>query len=349
MQRRFNRIVGLPALLALVVVLGQSMAQAQYKITTLVTNATDSSLVNAWGLTSGSSTFFWVSDNGSGVSTLYDGHGVKQGLTVAIPPASGTGPGSPTGIVFNGSSDFVVSKNGLSGTALFLFATLDGTISGWSPGVDLNNAIIAVPSSGAVYTGLAITSDSPGGTNLLYAADAANNKVDVYDGNFKLVRSFTDPHLPATFAPYGIQVIKNRLFVTFASNGNVAGGIIDIFTEEGVPITRLASGGPLNQPWGMALAPSNFGPFSHALLVSNNLPNGTINAFSLKTGKFLGSLRNEDGKPLIIDQIWGMAFGAGNVANGPANQLFFTAGPINYANGAFGKISFAPDDDATAK
>jgi len=345
MQHSSHRPIHI-ALLVLAGMFAYVPAQAQYNVTNLVENQpgearhTDHNLVNAWGLVSSSTSFFWVSDNGTGVSTLYDGKGNVQPLVVAIPSASGKVPGSPTGVVFNGSSQFVVSKNGLSGAAIFLFATLDGTISGWSPGVDLTHAVIAVDdsASGAVYTGLAIASD----INWIYAADAANNRVNVYDGSFNLVKTLTDSHIPAGFTPYGIQVLDHIVFVTYASPNNVPGGFIDAFGELGNFIKRVASGGPLNQPWGLALAPNNFGPFSNALLVGNNLPNGTINAFDPKTGTFLGQLKNRVGTPINIDQLWGLAFGMGGANNGATNQLFFTAGPSNYADGHFGVIEFEP-------
>jgi uncharacterized protein (TIGR03118 family) len=258
---------------------------------------------------------------------------------VTVPGEAG-GPGSPTGIVFNGSKDFVVSQNGLSGAGLFIFATIDGTISGWNPTVLPTTAIIAFDNSkaGAVYTGLAISSGKNG--NFLYAADTANNRVDVYDGSFQLIKTLTDPTIPEGFTAYGIQDINSQVYVTFASSGNAPGGFVDIFTEEGAFVKRFTEGGTLVQPWGMALAPVNFGPFSTAMLVSNNTPDGAINAFNAKTGKFLGQLKDSSGKIIHVDQIWGLEFGGGTSSNGAVNQLFFTAGPSNYANGLFGSIQF---------
>lgn len=333
-------------LLALTLALLCSTATAQYKVTYLTANQSgvaahqDKNLVNAWGLARAGNSPYWISDNGTGLSTLYVSNGTPQPLVVAIPPASGSGMGSPTGIVFNGNNAFTVSENGMSGPAFFIFATLDGTISGWNPGVDLTHAVIAVnnSSSGTVYTGLAIADD----ISWLYAADAANNRVNVYDANFNHIETLTDTNIPAGFAPYGIQVIGHQLFVTFASTGNAPGGFVDIFDEFGNFIRRFASNGTLNQPWGIALAPANFGPFSHAILIGNNTPDGTINAFDRKTGKFLGQLKTPDGKVLHINQLWGLEFGNGNVMTGDRNQLFFTAGPQNYANGRFGMIQFVP-------
>jgi uncharacterized protein (TIGR03118 family) len=343
MQRLFARGILASSWLAAVLFM-LSAASAQYQVTPLVSNLAnvaphqDTKLVNAWGIARSASGPFWVSDQGTSFSTLYDGSGNPQALQVAIPTVS-TGFTGPSGIVFNGSPDFRVTKNGLTGTALFIFSTVDGTISGWSPSVDLNNAVVAYDNShaGAVYTGLAISTD---GTNLIFAADNANNRVDVYNGSFKLIDTFTDSTIPAGFTAYGIQQINNQIYVTFASVGDVANGFIDIFTESGAFVKRFAQGSPLNQPWGMALAPRNFGAFSTALLVGNNLPGGTINAFNITTGKFLGTLKNASGKNIQIDQLWGLEFGGGSSSNGAVNQLFYTAGPSNYANGAFGVVNF---------
>jgi uncharacterized protein (TIGR03118 family) len=328
----------------LVVLVLLASASAQYQATQLVSNLPgvapwqDTKLVNGWGLARAAGSPFWVSDQGTAFSTLYDGTGTPQGLQVAIPTV-GTGFTGPSGIVFNGSGDFRVTKGGVTAPALFIFATVDGTLSGWNPGVDLTHAVIAPSNSpaGAVYTGLAITTD---GTNLLFAADTANNRVDVYNGSFKLINMLTDPTIPAGFTAYGIQEINNQIFVTYASVGDVANGFIDVFSESGAFVKRFAQGKPLNQPWGMAVAPAHFGQFSGALLVGNNLPNGMINAFNLQTGKLLGTLKDSSGKPIVIDQLWGLKFGGGTPANGAVNQLFYTAGPSNYVNGTFGVINF---------
>ena len=325
------------------VLMFSSLASAQYTITNLVSNQTgvatftDPLLVNAWGLAYSPTGPFWVSDEGTGWSTLYTGTGQPQTLQVVVPPASGTGAGSPTGIVYNGSQEFQVE----GWASIFLFATLDGTISGWAPQSNPNTAIIAVNNSaaGAVYTGLAISSHTTG--NFLFAADTANNKVDVYDSTFSLVTSFTDTTLPPGFTPFGIQDIGGNVYVAFASSSGKAGGYIDIFSEAGVLVKQLAHGAPLNQPWGIALAPKGFGPLSNALLISNNINvKGTINAFNAKTGKFIGTLKGTNGKPIEIDQLWGIEFGGGSASNGAKNQLFFTAGPTNNVNGLFGVIAF---------
>jgi uncharacterized protein (TIGR03118 family) len=325
--------------LALVVMMVSNVALAQYQLKNLVSNQVggaphvDPLLVNAWGLAYGPGGPFWISDQGSGWSTLYTGQGVAKTLQVVVPSASGAGPGSPTGIVFNGSSDFQIQ----GWNTFFLFATLDGTISGWSPQTNPNTAIIEVNNSGAVYTGLAISSKASG--NFLYAADVANNKVDVYDGTFTFVTSFTDSTLPAGFAPFGIQDIGGFVYVAFAPADGSKGGAIDIFQEDGTFVRTLAQGKPLNQPWGLAVAPKNFGKFSNTLLVSNNTNFGTINAFNTVTGQFVGTIRDSNGKNITIDQLWGIEFGGGTANDGRTNQLFFTAGPHNNVAGTFGVIS----------
>jgi uncharacterized protein (TIGR03118 family) len=338
MPRLHHRALTLPACLGLVLLVSGT-ALAQYQLTNLVSNQagaakhTDPLLVNAWGLVYAPGSPFWISDNGSGWSTLYNGNGVKQGLQVVV-PSTGNNPGSPTGIVFNGSNDFQVQ----GWAAIFLFATLDGTISGWAPQSNPNQAIIAVTAPGAVYTGLAITSKTSG--NFLFAADTANNKVDMYDGKFKLVKSFTDKTLPAGFAPFGIQDFGGLVYVAFASTSGASGGFIDIFSENGAFLKQVAHGLPLNQPWGLAIAPRNFGPLSNTLLVSNNTNGGTINAFNSITGQFVGTIKDTNNKVIHIDQLWGIEFGGGTANNGSVNQLFFTAGPDNNLAGTFGAIAF---------
>jgi uncharacterized protein (TIGR03118 family) len=326
--------------LGLVMTFASTAALAQYQLTNLVSNQvkwaknTDPLSVNAWGLVHTPGSPFWVSDEGSGWSTLYDGKGVKQGLEVEIPSANGAGTGSPTGIVFNGSSDFQVKGK----SAIFIFATLDGTICAWAPGVDRNNAQIAVPSTGASYTGLAITSKASG--NFVFAANIASGKVDMFDGTYTLVGSFTDTTLPAGFTPFGIQDLDGLLYVAFASSTGGAGGFVDTFSEDGTFVKQLISGAPLNQPWGITIAPKNFGPLSSTLLVSNNTNSGTINGFNALTGQFVGTIKDTNGKPIHIDQLWGIEFGGGTANNGRTNELFFTAGPSNNLAGTFGSISF---------
>jgi len=337
-------------------------AVAQYQLTNLSSNQVkqanhiDPLLVNGWGLVHGPGSPWWVSDNNSGWSTLYDGAGKQvQGLKVLIPTAGNgpdspkglNGPGSPTGIVFNatalpnGASEFKVK----GWTSVFLFATLDGTISGWAPQSNFNQAILAVDNSSrkSVYTGLAITNRPSG--NLLYAADLGNNKVDIYNAKFEHVKSFTDSTLPAGFAPFGIQDIDGVVYVTFASTTGGNGGFVEQFTEDGTavhPGKPLIQGAPLNQPWGIAAAPSNFGPLSNTLLIGNNTDHGTINAFDGTTGAFVGTVKDTSGKAIQIEQLWGISFGDGKGANGPASHLFFAAGPSSNQAGRFGVIALMP-------
>src|SRR6201987_2435234 len=362
------------------------LASAQYVRTDLVTNTgagstvQDSHLVNAWGLVSTAGSPYWVSDNGTGFSTLYaisnnPGGTVTAtpaGLVVGIPLASG-GQGSPTGIVATnlpkGSTAFTVSgvnpitKMQASGSAIFIFATFDGTISGWNPavgGISATGASTATlaptadrSGAGAVYTGLAIATNN--GQPFLYAADdGANRRIDVFDSSFTLVQpgqnglaqdAFVDAKIPKKFAPYGIQTITDAngvetIWVTYTALDKSQGGFVDSFTPAGVLKTHFAVSGPLHSPWGVALAPSDFCPMSNALLITNNTPHGRINAFDPNTGAFLGPLRDESGKAIEIDDVWAIQFGQGAGANGNPNQLFFTAGNNNYGNGTFRVITF---------
>jgi uncharacterized protein (TIGR03118 family) len=334
------RTIVLTALLGFVLLCGPSATHAQYQVTNLVSNqeneakTTDPLIVNAWGLVHPPGGPWWVSDNLSGWSTLYTNTGAKVPLNVLIPTAGGDGPGTPTGIVFNGSSDFKFRGS----PAVFLFATLDGTISGWVPAVNRNAAMVAVKTAGASYTALAISTKAS--ENVLLAVDNANNKVDIYDDDFKLVKSFTDPTVPAGFAAFGIQDFGGLVYVSFAASSGAAGGFVDIYSEDGTLLKHLASGAPLNQPWGFAVAPKNFGEFSNTLLVSNNTNTGTINAFNAITGQFVGTLKDVNNEVIHIDQLWGIGFGDGtaNGKNGATNQLFFTAGPDNNLTGLFGVI-----------
>jgi uncharacterized protein (TIGR03118 family) len=331
-------------------------ALAQYRLTNLVSNQVhqaptiDPLLANAWGLARGATSPWWISDNDTGWSTLYDATGKQEQLKVLIPtagngPASPTGlngPGTPTGVVFNGSStDFQVQ--GMS--AVFLFATLDGTISAWVPGVNLNQSMIVVDNSAskAMYTGLAISNNSSG--NFLYAADNTNNHIDVFDHNFTFVKSFGDPNVPSNLSVFGIQDINGLVYVAYAVPNIGAGGRIDLFKEDGTFVKTLIQDLTLNQAWGMAAAPGNFGPLSNTLLVSNNSVNGTINGFDPITGKFVGTIRDEHGKKIILNNLWGIAFGGGNSTNGRQNELFVTVGQgIGTAElaGTFLKIVFKP-------
>jgi uncharacterized protein (TIGR03118 family) len=341
-----------------------SAASAQYRISNLDSNQfgaaihTDPLLVNGWGLVHAPGSPWWISDNNSGWSTLYDGQGIQnQKLKVVIPtvgngpdsPSGANGPGSPTGIVWSASTSGEFAVGGWP--SVFLFATLDGTISGWTPQTNFNQAALAQLNpapTGAVFTGLAITNKASG--NFLYAADVGNGVVDVYDGNFNLVSTATanfaaeiSAAIPSGFTPFGIRDINGQVYVTFAASSGAGGGFVEVFKEDGTPVTPghpLLSGGPLNQPWGIAIASNNFGQFSNALLISNNTNSGTINAFNAVTGALVGIVKDSTGKAIVIDQLWGIDFGDGlpKGKNGGTNEMFFTAGPANNLAGTFGVI-----------
>jgi len=315
-------------------------------------NTTDLDLKNPWGISFGPGSPFWISDNGTGLSTLYNGAGVKQGLIVTIPPApGGSTPGVPTGTVFNSHAGVANGKQ-FTGD-VFLFATEDGTISGWPGGV--TNAAVRVDSSasGAVYKGLAIDAT----LNRIYATDFANGKVDVFDTNYSpiLAGTFTDPTLPAGYSPFGIENIGGSIYVTYAQkeamgNDDVAGpgfGFVDKYDTSGALQQRLITGvpgdptSPLNSPWGMALAPSTFGDLAGLLLVGN-FGDGRINAFDPTTGAFVSALNNTSGNPIVNDGLWALKFGNGGPGFSP-NKLYFTAGLNGEADGLFGSLQVAPE------
>lgn len=319
--------------------------------------STDKSLVNPWGLSklvspSFSEEQWWASDNGTGVSTLYNANGTKvNGFVVTIPPASGTGTGSPTGTVGYNQN--------------FAFSTADGTISLWKsttgPRVasfvhsqataacaqcHTSAATIMVNNSskGAVYTGLteAANAGINSGKATLYAANAAGG-IEAYDGtSFAPVSlpqgAFVDANVPAQFGPYGIQAIGSVIVVTFAAPGPTTGGATDVFSAAGTLLLRLESGSWFSQPFGVALAPANFGAFSNDLLVGNTL-NGTIMAFDPKTGHFLGLVLNSRGTPIAVPGLWGISFGNGSTESGPKNTLYYNAGIGNYKFGLFAALT----------
>jgi len=339
----------------LIVLALSGIASAQkYSQTNLVSDipglaaTTDPSLVNAWGIAFSPASPVWINDNGTGLATLYTGTGSIVPLVVTIPPPPGGSGSAPTGIVFNGGGAFNVTENNVSGSSLFIFATEDGTISGWSPGVDLFNAVLAVDNSGsaAVYKGLAIGTTSNG--SFIYANNFRSGSVEMYDSNFTWVKNFTDTDLPPGYAPFGIQNINGKLYVTFAKqdeakHDDVAGpghGFLDVFDLDGNKLKRLISHGELNSPWGLALAPANFGKFSGDLLVGN-FGNGHINAFRITDGGARGHMLRPNGRPLVIDGLWGLKFG-NDAAAGPSKTLLFTAGPNDEADGLFGKIEALP-------
>jgi uncharacterized protein (TIGR03118 family) len=304
---------------------------------------TDPDLVNPWGMAFSSTSPIWVSDNGTGLATIYNGSGVKQGLIVTVPPPTGqTFTAAPDGQVFNpNSANF--------GGAHFIFSTEDGTISAWSGGTSaalkVDQSIFNSPIN-SVFKGLALSTS--GGNSYLYATDFRNNAVDVFDKNFNpatLTGSFTDPSLPSGYAPFGIQAIGGKLYVSYAvqdaqKHDDVACpgcGIVDVFNTDGTFVQRLISHGALNSPWGLALAPGAFGKFSNDLLVGN-FGDGTINAFDPTTGTMIGTVDGTNGMPLVNDGLWGLAFGNG--AQGTSvDSLYFTAGLNHESDGLFGAIS----------
>jgi len=338
---------------------GAAPAQADreaYTVRNLVSDVngaaehTDPHLQNGWGVAFNPTAVVWVASNGKGVSTLYDGDGNPQSLVVAVPG------GNPTGIVFNPSSvanppGFVVSSGGKSGAAAFIFATEAGIISGWSPAVDRNNAIPVVDNSasGAVYKGLALATD--GHRFLLYAADFHNKRIDVFDSSFHPVTvpgGFADSSVPSNWAPFNVQNIGGSIYVAYAQREKEGDdeahgrglGMVNVFTAQGQLVRRIAKGGPLNAPWGMVIAPSDFGLWSNMLLIGN-FGDGVINVYDPGRGRFVGQLQTPDKEPIVIPGLWGLAFGNG-LLNQPTNTLFFAAGPDDESHGLYGRIDVAP-------
>jgi uncharacterized protein (TIGR03118 family) len=341
----------------------------------------DPNLVNPWGISESAGSPFWISDNNAGVSTLYNTAGVPQSLVVSIPsPGDPTGnSGTPTGTVFNidlAGGGFVltgVDKNGaaISAPAIFLFATEDGTIVGWNPNVNpvgfdpakagtygiiaVDNSANPDPANGAVYKGLTVATDPTTGQTLLYASNFRHGTVDVFDTSFNPVTTlpagaFTDPKLPKGYAPFNVQVLNGKIYVTFAKQNkdkhdDVAGpghGFVDVFNLDGSPgladgKERLVSRGRLDSPWGLAIAPSSFGDLAGALLVGN-FGNGRIHAYDATTGKFLGTLKDPDGEPIQIDGLWALQVGNGK-NGGDANTVYFTAGLFGETHGLFGSLA----------
>lgn len=331
-----------------------AMPASTYNVTKLVSDQAgkaatrDPKLVNSWGLVAGPATPWWVANNGSQTSTLYDKTGTKIPLTVKV-------AGDPTGAVFNGGSDFVVHSAGASGPSLFLFDGEGGRIRGWNPNVPApapsTKAFTVVDRSGegAAFKGLAIDATAHG--DFLYATDFVNNRVDVFNGMFHQMHwagAFQDPSLPAGYGPFGIQQINGRIFVTFAKHGEDIDeadgahlGFVDEFNAHGTWLARVASRGALNAPWGLAWAPWNFGRLSGDLLVGN-FGDGRINAYAWTHNgwKWDGVVRGKHGRPVAIEGLWAIQFGNGGPA-GAKNSLFFTAGPGGEAHGLFGKIRTA--------
>jgi len=299
-----------------------------YAVRHLATDRGDARLVNPFGLAASPTGPWWTANEARNASTLYSGSGRKQSLSVTV-------EGGPTGIAYNGGRGFVVSAGGASGPARFLYAGEDGTIRGWSPVVPRGwstEAEVAVDlgAEAAVFRGLALA----GGR--LYATDFHNGRVDVFDTRWRRVErrgAFVDPRIPEWYAPYGIRAFGARIFVSFASpapvNGNDAptGGYVDEFDLRGKLVARVGRRGPLNAPWGFALAPRGFGAHGGDLLVGN-FGDGRINAYREHDGRWshAGALQRRDGNPISINGLWGLAFGNGGLA-GARDTLFFTAGP----------------------
>jgi uncharacterized protein (TIGR03118 family) len=328
-----------------------SPARAEpFAVTNLVTDdqtvnkaqITDTSLVNAWGISFGPTSPFWVSDNGSGVATLYNVNPLtnatsKLGLTVTIP-----GEGSVTGQVF---SNVAGSFNG----DVFLFVSEDGTISGWRGALGTNAETLVLGDPANVYKGAALA--TIGSNTYLYAANFRAGTIDVLKGGGapSLTGNFTDPGIPAGYAPFDIKNLGDKLYVTYAlqdgaKHDDVAGaghGFVSVFDLQGNFIGRVASQGMLNSPWGLAIAPSSFGAFAGDLLVGN-FGDGTINAFDLGTNSFDGQLPGPSGDPIAIDGLWGLTPGNGGGAGDPLS-IYFSAGPSDESHGLFGVIAPAPE------
>jgi uncharacterized protein (TIGR03118 family) len=309
---------------------------------------TDPNLINGWGVAFNPFGFVWVSSADGGVSTLYDGDGNVQSLVVAIPsPTEATG-GHPTGIVYNGSSGFVVTQGLASGPSRFILAPEEGVIAGWAPAVNVTQAVRVVDHSadGAIYKGLALSAGGSG--QLLYATDFRNARVDVFNNQYQPVTlpdgAFTDPNLPADYAPFGIQAINGDIYVTYAKQNadrteEETGrglGYVDAYDPNGRLLRRVASKGHVNAPWGLTLAPIGFGGFGGALLVGN-FGDGRILAYEPMFGIPFGNLRDGANRPIEIEGLWGLAFGNG-FANQPVDTLFFAAGPEDEEHGLYGRL-----------
>lgn len=293
----------------------------------------DPNLVNPWGLAASPAGAWWIANEGTATSTLYN---TSTAQTSVVPLVENV-PGAPTGTVFNTSgTGFNVTANAHTGSSVFLFASATGNISGWNPNVDATNAVVAASKPGAIYLGLAMAS-SPQGSPRLYASDFAHNTIDVYDQNFNLVTNlpgnFADSQMPANYHAFNVQAIDNKLYVEYTPIASVLAGTaaagegaVDVYNANGQLQKRLVLPGNthINQPWAVAMAPANFGKFSNDLLVGN-FGNGHINAFNPQNGHFVGELKDANGQPIAITHLWGLAFGNGGAA-GPSNTLYFTAG-----------------------
>lgn len=345
-QEKRNRL-WVATILALTIAILALPSQAQkYTRTDLVDQTKDPNLINAWGMSRSSGGPWWVSDNGTGLSTLYDGTGAIQGLVVTIPPPPGMqGPSAPTGQVYNYTTSFPVAAGK---PAIFVFATEDGTISGWNPGVDQTHAILTVNHAGnAVYKGLALAQTNTGPQ--LYAANFKTGSVEVFDGNFKQIpqrssRQFHIPGLDENWAPFGIQSVGGDVVVTFAhrmpgkhdEDHGPGLGWVGVFDTQGNLLLVLEHGDFINAPWGIAMSPSDFGMFSHRLLIGN-FGDGWIHAYNAFSGKHEGYLLDQNGHPIAIDGLWGISFG-NNAKAGASNALYYAAGPAEESQGLFGML-----------
>jgi uncharacterized protein (TIGR03118 family) len=302
-------------------------------------NTTDPNLVNPWGISFTATSPFWVADQGSGVSTLYDGAGNINSLVVAIPGGT-TPPSGPTGTVSNSTTGFLVGGT----PAHFIFDTLNGTIAAWASGT---TAVTEATTPGAIYTGLALATS--GANSYLYAANSAAGTINVFNSSFApvtLTGNFTDPSAIPGYVPFNIQLIGSQLYVTYADlgpGGNpIPGstGYVDVFSTNGTFVQRLATGGGLDAPWGITLAPAGFGEFSNDLLVGN-FGNGEIDAYST-AGVFEGTLDGIGGAPIVNQDLWALDFRTGGANTNP-DTLYFTAGIDNQSEGLFGSISETPE------
>lgn len=352
MSVTFPRRVAFAIALTLTCLLLAGSSSAQHFTRTDLTADTsglanmDPNLVNAWGMSRATGSPWWISDNGTGLTTLYDGNGVPQSLVVTIPNPNG-GMSTPTGTVFNAfNGAFEVAPGARS---IFMFATEDGTISGWNPGVNLTSTIIKVDHSkdGAVYKGLAIGMTAGGPR--IYAANFAAGTVEVYDSKFRRTNrnvGFMDEKLPANYAPFGIQNVGGNIVVTFAhrkpgskdEDHGAGKGYVDVFDLAGHLLLRLQHNSTLNAPWGIALAPGDFGAFSHRLIIAN-FGDGFLHAYNAISGKHEGQLLDANGAPIWIDGLWAISFGGNSANNGMLNDLYFTAGPNDENNGLLGKLT----------
>jgi uncharacterized protein (TIGR03118 family) len=313
---------------------------------------TDPNLKGAWGISESSKSPFWIADAATGLSTLYNSVGDVIPLVVTIPPSkAGGSTGTPTGTVNNSTTGFAIASGD---PASFLFDTLDGTISGWNSSVNKTQAVVMVDNSGqgAVYTGLALGVN--GSNTYLYAANLSAGTIDVFDSNFTAVvlpNGFQDSQIPAGYAPFNIQNLGGNLYVTYALQNSgknfavpgVGNGYVDVYSTAGTLIQHLIAGGVLNAPWGVAIAPANFGDFANDLLVAN-FGDGTINAFNPTTGAFVATLNDAYGSPIVVPGIWALQAGNGG-SGGDANAIYFTAGvpgPDGGEHGLLGRLQAAP-------